>query len=127
MRSGQLLHVCIKIAVGSLTGRSATESMFSLLNLIDPDAVMKVLSSTDWADDLTSSSGNSSNPIMRRGRIVREPKADSSSGGPLMKWYQAYRKDPVEMRCVHKLICENLATTSCAAKTINPDFDGTIL
>lgn len=43
------------------------------------------------------------------------------------KWFDAFKKDPVEYQCIRKMACETLATSALAEKSLKSDFGGAFL
>ncbi|CAL8077699.1 unnamed protein product [Orchesella dallaii] len=80
-----------------------------------PEVMVKVgdwIANSAWFDNV----GNNSNSIRDFGQKIG-----------IRKWFEAFKKDPVEYQCIRKMACEMLAASPLAAKSLNTTFGGAFL
>ncbi|CAG7835416.1 unnamed protein product [Allacma fusca] len=129
----------ITYSVVESRGLRSMASPFSFLNLIDQETIVRALSSIvekyENPEGSATTVAKTFDPkytfptfgsnSTRNARITRETTMPST--GYVLKWYLAYKKDPVDLKCLQKLVCESLATSTCAARSINSPFGSSII
>lgn len=70
------------------------------------------IANSSWFDSITNDS-----------RTVK----DFSERVGVRKWFDAFKKDPVEYQCVRKMACETLATSDLAEKSLRTNFGSVFL